>query len=141
VRRVKKQLALPSVERTLQVISGRWKMLILWYLLDEPRRLSALQRLIAGITQKVLVDQLRDLEADGLVARVVYASVPVRVEYAATARGRTLRPVIEALCAWGREHAVEGHSVDPSAIPCPEQHVVEDRAPRMPARVRRVVER
>jgi DNA-binding HxlR family transcriptional regulator len=133
--RIKKQLPLSSVERTLQVIGGRWKMLILWYVLDTPRRLSQLTRLIPGITQKVLVDQLRSLEADGLVTRTVYASVPARVEYAATTNGISLRPVIEALCAWGREHAVDMEAVDPSAIPCPEHHRQDEPGERTPKRV------
>jgi DNA-binding HxlR family transcriptional regulator len=119
-RRIKKLLALPSVERTLQVISGRWKMNILWYLLDSPKRFSDLERLIPGVTHKVLVDQLRDLEADGLVTRM-------EVSYIATPRGASLRPVIESLCAWGREHAVEVDSVPPSEIPCPERHVLSAR--------------
>jgi len=119
--RIQKQLPLAPVERTLQIISGRWKLLILWFVLDAPRRLSELKRLIPGVTQKVLVDQLRDLETHGLVTRTVYAAVPPRVEYAATPCGASLRPIMESLCAWGRQHAIELGAVNALAIPCREE--------------------
>lgn len=100
---------LPHVpaERTLKVIGGRWKLAILWHVLDEPRRLSELQRLIPTITQKVLIQQLRELEAHRLVHREVFREVPPRVEYQATELGQSLRPLIATLCEWGRRHAKE----------------------------------
>lgn len=98
---------LPEVpaERALRVIGGRWKLHVLWHLLEHRRRLSELQRLIPGITQKVLIQQLRELEAHGVVSREVFAEVPPRVEYEATPLGLTLRPLLESLCSWGRQHA------------------------------------
>lgn len=100
---------LPSlpVERALKVIAGRWKLLILFHIIGGPRRLSELQRAIPSITQKVLIQQLREMEAHGLVAREVFPVVPPRVEYRATPLGRSLGPIAEALCDWGRKHATE----------------------------------
>lgn len=95
------------IERALKVISGRWKAVILYHLLDGPRRLSDLTRLIPEISQKVLVQQLRDLEAHGLVHREVYRQIPPRVDYSATSLGLSLEPVMIALCEWGQRHAEE----------------------------------
>ena len=99
--------ALPAVpaERTLKVIGGRWKIFILWHLFEKTQRLSELKRLIPGVSQKVLVQQLREMEADGLVRRKIYAQVPPRVEYSTTNLGKTLRPLTLALCEWGSRHA------------------------------------
>lgn len=74
-------------------------------------------RLIPKTTQRTLTRQLRDLEADGLVEREVFAEVPPRVEYSLTPRGETLRPVLEALFAWGSEQAIddEGHAIPPTS--------------------------
>jgi DNA-binding HxlR family transcriptional regulator len=93
------------VERALKVISGRWKAVILYFLLGGPKRLSELARLAPEIRQKVLIQQLRDLEAHGVVTRTVFAETPPRVEYAATDLGRSLEPIMLALCAWGSRHA------------------------------------
>lgn len=89
------------VEASLGIIGGRWKGIILYHLLDGKQRFGGLSRQLGCITQRVLALQLRELEADGLVERTVYAEVPPRVEYALTERGRTLRPVVEALTQWG----------------------------------------
>ena len=92
------------VELALQVIGGKWKPLILWHLgADGTLRFSQLKRRMPRITQKMLTQQLRELEADGVVERTVYAQVPPRVDYALTAFGATLKPVLEALCRWGAE--------------------------------------
>ena len=90
---------------TLRVIGGKWKLVILWYLWDDARRFSELKRSIAGITQRMLTQQLRELERDGVVSRKVYAQVPPRVEYAITDFGRTLEPILRLMCKWGEEHA------------------------------------
>lgn len=92
------------IEATLNVIGGKWKVLILYYLEDDIRRFGELKRLIPGITQKMLTQQLRELEADGLINRKVYAQVPPKVEYTLTEYGRTLEPALGLLCEWGAEH-------------------------------------
>src|SRR5919199_1091786 len=96
----RKALKCPA-ELTLDVIEGRWKVLILWQLFQGARRFSELFRALPGITQKMLTQQLRELERDGIVARTVYPQVPPRVEYRLTPRGETLKPVVRAMCRWG----------------------------------------
>lgn len=108
---IKRLPALP-VERALSVISGRWKAVILYHLLDRPRRLSELKRLIPNISQKVLIQQLRELEEHRLVHREVFRQVPPRVDYSATALGLSLEPVLLALCDWGQRHAAELDELD-----------------------------
>jgi DNA-binding HxlR family transcriptional regulator len=89
-------------EATLAVIGGRWKVPILWHLSAGTRRFFELRNSLTGVTSKMLTQQLRELERHGVVARRVYAEVPPKVEYSLTDRGRTLRPVIEAMCQWGK---------------------------------------
>lgn len=95
------------VVNTLDIIGGKWKVLILYYLNGETRRFNELQRLLAGITQRMLTLQLRELENDGIVHREVYLQVPPKVEYSLTEFGRTLMPVIEAMHRWGKQYAAE----------------------------------
>ena len=95
------------VVNTLDIIGGKWKVLILYYLNGETRRFNELQRLLAGITQRMLTLQLRELENDGIVHREVYPQVPPKVEYSLTEFGRTLIPVIEAMHRWGEQYAAE----------------------------------
>lgn len=95
------------VVNTLDIIGGKWKVLILYYLNEETRRFNELQRLLAGITQRMLTLQLRELENDGIVHREVYLQVPPKVEYSLTEFGRTLMPVIEAMHRWGEQYAAE----------------------------------
>lgn len=90
------------VYTTLDAIGGRWKPLIIWYLLTGTKRFSELKRSIQGVTQKMLTQQLRELEQAGLVRRTVYAEVPPRVEYSLTPMGCSLRHVLEAMSAWGQ---------------------------------------
>ncbi|MEZ0169032.1 winged helix-turn-helix transcriptional regulator [Microvirga sp. TS319] len=90
-----------SVERALNLIDGKWKIVILYKLLRGTLRFNELRRLIPGVTQRMLTHQLRELEADGLIVRVVYAQVPPRVEYSLSARGQSLEPVLMALKHWG----------------------------------------
>jgi len=88
-------------EATLLVIGGSWKVPILWHLSGEVKRFSQLRRDLQGVTQKMLTQQLRELERHGIVSRKVYPQVPPRVEYALTPRGRSLLPVVAAMCKWG----------------------------------------
>ncbi len=103
--------ALP-IERALKVISGRWKAIILYHLFDRPRRLSELMRMVPRITQKVLIQQLREMEEHGLVHREIFREVPARVEYSVTAQGLSLEPIMLALCKWGQHHAEEHDELD-----------------------------
>lgn len=102
--RVPKKTQIPtgcSVERTLSLIDGKWKIVVLYKLLRGTLRFNELRRLIPGVTQRMLTLQLRELEADGLIVRVVYAQVPPRVEYSLSTRGQSLEPVLLALKQWG----------------------------------------
>lgn len=92
------------VTATLKVIGGKWKLPLLWYLQEGKRRYSELQRMIGGITPKMLAQQLRELEHDGIISRTVYPVVPPKVEYGLTAYGKTLQPVIASLDNWGEKH-------------------------------------
>jgi DNA-binding HxlR family transcriptional regulator len=107
-----KDLPLIPAERALKVIGGRWKVFILYYLFEGPKRLSELKRLVPGVSQKVLVQQLREMALHGLVQRRVFAEVPPRVVYRATKLGMSLRPLVKALCDWGRRHADELSGVE-----------------------------
>lgn len=93
-------------EATLDRIGGKWKSILLFRLGEGTQRFGALRRLLPKVTQRTLTQQLRELEADGLVRRVVFAEVPPRVEYSLTPLGRTLLPAIEALKAWGETHVL-----------------------------------
>lgn len=88
----------------MEVAGGRWKPLILHYLLGGTKRFGELRRLIGGVTQRSLTLQLRQLEDQGIVRREVFAEVPPRVEYSLTEKGRTLTPVLDAMKRWGEEH-------------------------------------
>ena len=98
---MKKRATRCPAEVTLAVIGGRWKVLILYHLFDGVKRFSELQRALPGVTQKMLTQQLRELEGDGIVSRTVYPQVPPKVEYAMTPLGKTLQPVVKAMCRWG----------------------------------------
>lgn len=90
---------------TLSLIGGKWKMIILYLLIDhEPVRYNALHRLIGTITYKTLSVQLKEMEADGLVLRKEYPQIPPKVEYSLSEKGRSLYPIMEAMCFWGEEH-------------------------------------
>ena len=104
------------VETTLKLIGDKWKVLILRDLFLGTKRFSELKRSLAGVSQKVLTAQLRGMEEAGLVSRAVYPEVPPRVEYSLTARGRSLRPVIESMWNWGRAFK-EDLGLDVAAIP------------------------
>lgn len=90
-----------SVEITLKVIGGRWKVLILRELFVGIKRFGELHRALHGITQKMLTQQLRELEQDGIINRHVYLQVPPKVEYSLTELGETLKPILDAMHQWG----------------------------------------
>jgi DNA-binding HxlR family transcriptional regulator len=92
------------VEGALDVIGGKWKGVVLYHLLDGTKRFNELRRSMPGVTQRMLTRQLREMEADGLIHRKVYAEVPPRVEYSLTEKGDSLRAIIVALKDWGETH-------------------------------------
>jgi DNA-binding HxlR family transcriptional regulator len=110
--KVMKSLPALPAERALKVISGRWKAIILYHLFDGPKRLSELKRLVADVSQKVLIQQLREMEEHRLVHREIFRQVPPRVDYSATALGLSLQPVLRSLCSWGQRHAKELNELD-----------------------------
>jgi DNA-binding HxlR family transcriptional regulator len=93
-----------SVEAAISLIDGKWKCVILFHLQDGPVRFNELRRRLPDVTQRMLTNQLRELELDGLIDREVFAQVPPRVEYSLSERGRSLQPVLEALRRWGDEN-------------------------------------
>jgi DNA-binding HxlR family transcriptional regulator len=101
---VKRKSYTCGLEAALDVIGGKWKVVILWRLHPEPKRFGELKRLVVGITEKMLIQQLREMEADGLVFRKAYAEIPPRVEYSLTPMGISLMEVLGVLCEWGEEH-------------------------------------
>ena len=99
--RTKDELPACPVATTVQMIGSKWKLLILRNLLQRPWRFNELQRSLEGISQKVLTDSLRSMEADGIITRTVYPEVPPRVEYALSELGDTMRPIIKSMEEWG----------------------------------------
>ncbi|EMI23166.1 MULTISPECIES: winged helix-turn-helix transcriptional regulator [Rhodopirellula] len=96
------------VEATLELIGGKWKGIVLYYLMVDGRlRFSVLKRKVGCVTQRMLTKQLRELEDSGLVNRIVYAEVPPRVEYELTEEGESLTPVLLTLKKWGEAHALQ----------------------------------
>ncbi|WP_217597915.1 helix-turn-helix domain-containing protein [Cohnella sp. GbtcB17] len=93
-----------AVEATLEVIGGKWKPVILFYLTFGKRRNGEFMRLIPSITQKMLSQQLSELTADGIVSRIVYNEMPPKVEYELTPYGRSLRDLLHLMCKWGDTH-------------------------------------
>ena len=102
--RKKEELPACPVATTVQLIGSKWKLLILRNLLARPWRFNELLRDLDGISQKVLTDSLRAMEADGLVIRTAYPEVPPRVEYALSPTGETLRPILQAMQSWGEQY-------------------------------------
>ena len=92
---------------TLSIIAGKWKPLILYFLLDGPKRYGELKCNVLGVSAKVLIQQLKELEADRVLARTDYKEVPPRVEYALTPLGRSLADKIVPLCIWGTENMAD----------------------------------
>lgn len=107
-------------ELTLALIGGKWKLIILWHLgIEGTKRFSELQKLIPTITQKILTNQLRELEEDQLVERTVYPVVPPKVEYKLTAYGESLIPILKLMYDWGKDYGkhVLGRASAPVAEP------------------------
>lgn len=100
----KEELPDCPVATTVQLIGNKWKLLILRNLLTRPWRFNELRKSLDGISQKVLTESLRAMESDGIIIRTVYAEVPPRVEYSLSALGETLRPILDAMQAWGQEY-------------------------------------
>lgn len=96
-----------GLDATLRVIAGKWKPLILYFLLQGPNRYGELKRAVRGVSDKVLIQQLKELEADGVVKRTDYKEVPPRVDYALTPLGRSLAEALGPLCNWGTENMAE----------------------------------
>jgi DNA-binding HxlR family transcriptional regulator len=94
------------VKLTADIIGGKWKPLILFYLEGGTYRFGELQRLIPGMTKKMLTQHLRELERDGIIHREVYAVVPPKVEYSLTKHGESLKPILKLMSAWGTKHRV-----------------------------------
>ena len=97
----KEELPACPVATTVQMIGSKWKLLIMRNLLQRPWRFNELKKDLEGISQKVLTDSLRSMEADGIITRTVYPEVPPRVEYALSDIGESMRPIMDAMAAWG----------------------------------------
>ena len=93
-----------GLEAALEVVGGKWKVLILWPLCSGARRFGELRREVPGISEKMLIQQLKEMEADGVVRRKDYKEVPPRVEYSLTSFGRSLCDALIPLCEWGESH-------------------------------------
>lgn len=105
------------VRTTMNVLGGKWKLLILSYLLHGPYRYGELRRLMPEITEKMLIQELRELEHDGVAQRTVYQQVPPKVEYTLTEQGQLVRPVLEALLTWGQGYLRRGGACPPVVKP------------------------
>lgn len=101
---MKKDLPACPVETTLFLIGDKWKVLILRDLIENTKRFGELKKSIGAISQKMLTQQLREMEEDGLVERKVYAEVPPRVEYSLTEDGFSLKPILDSMLAWGEQY-------------------------------------
>ncbi len=100
----KEELPECPVATTVQLIGNKWKLLILRNLLVRPWRFNELMKSLEGISQKVLTDSLRSMESDGIITRTVYPEVPPRVEYALSELGESMRPILDAMQAWGNNY-------------------------------------
>ncbi|WBB58667.1 helix-turn-helix domain-containing protein [Streptomyces sp. WMMC500] len=106
-----------GIDAAMEIIGGKWKVLILWALDDrQDRRFGELRRLLPGITEKVLASHLREMEADGIVRRTAYEEVPPRVEYSLTDSGTRLNAALGPLAAWGRERVAGAGAVGAGAV-------------------------
>ena len=94
-----------GLDAALAVLSGKWKPLILFHLAHQTHRYGALKRSVRGVSHKVLIQQLKELEADGIVTRKDYQEIPPHVDYTLTDFGRSLARALKPLCAWGEQHA------------------------------------
>jgi DNA-binding HxlR family transcriptional regulator len=95
-----------GIEAALDVVGGKWKPIVLWHLTSGARRFGELRRLVTGISEKMLIQQLREMQRDGIVAREDFREIPPRVEYSLTPFGISLKEALRPLCEWGAEHLV-----------------------------------
>lgn len=100
----KEEMPACPVATTVQIIGSKWKLLIMRNLMQRPWRFNELRKDLEGISQKVLTDSLRSMESDGIITRTVYPEVPPRVEYALSALGESMRPIMDAMEEWGRNY-------------------------------------
>lgn len=98
------------VTATLTVIGGRWKPIIIWTLSNGSKRFGQLDAIITGISRKILTEQLKELEASGLIIRTEYKEIPPRVVYELSEKGKSLKPVMKAMSIWGTEHVIKKKS-------------------------------
>lgn len=103
------------VEATLEIIGGKWKCVILCHLTHGKKRTNELKRLMPNITQKMLTQQLRELEDDGVINRIVHQQIPPKVEYELSEYGFSLQTILDSLCAWGEGHIMKVYG-DKSAV-------------------------
>ena len=94
-----------GLDAALMVVGGKWKLLILFHLGPGKRRFGELRRLVSGVSEKMLIQQLRELQADGVIERVDFKEIPPKVEYSVTPLGRSLAQALMPLCEWGTAHA------------------------------------
>jgi DNA-binding HxlR family transcriptional regulator len=106
---MKKELPACPVETTLLLIGEKWKVLILRDLIEGTKRFGELKKSIGSISQKMLTQQLREMEEDGLVTRKAYAEIPPRVEYSLTEDGMSLKSVLDSMWAWGEKYIEKGN--------------------------------
>jgi DNA-binding HxlR family transcriptional regulator len=95
------------VKATMEIIGGKWKPIILYYLKAGTQRFGELQRLVPHATKKMLTQQLRELESDGIINRKVFEQVPPKVEYSLSEYGKTLSPILELMADWGTAHRIK----------------------------------
>jgi Predicted transcriptional regulators len=95
------------VEATIDLIGGKYKAIILWHLIDKTLRFNEIQKLLPKATSKMLTQQLRELENDGLICRVVYPVVPPKTEYSLSEFGKSIIPIITAMCDWGKDYLAD----------------------------------
>jgi DNA-binding HxlR family transcriptional regulator len=125
-----KKMAPHPVEVTLSIIGGKWKPLIVFYLLSGTKRFSEIRRFLPQATQQMLTLQLRELEQAGVLHRHVYAQVPPKVEYSLTELGQSIEPVLRQMCSWGEWYSeqmgLEFQRLEPSG----EAHLEKQHGPR-----------
>ncbi len=92
------------VEATIKLIGGKYKAVILWHLMNQTLRYSEIHKRVSNATDKMLTQQLREMERDGLISRKVYPVVPPKTEYSLTDFGKTLSPILDAMCNWGNDY-------------------------------------
>ncbi len=108
----KEELPDCPVATTVQLIGSKWKLLILRNLMVRPWRFNELKKSLEGISQKVLTDSLRAMEDDGIITRTIYAEVPLRVEYALSDMGESMRPILDSMEVWGTNYKAQIFSLE-----------------------------